>query len=206
MNDKKTAYLTLSAFLAGKATGIGFVVITPSGAVKEGGYIIWERGLEATADPARRLIEFIEGLGYHVVVRVKPRIARHLRGLGDRRGHEDTWVSDVDIQVLGEDSDMSEYDTARLIARSKIYGTRQRSEMFLPGDPIDANKAQAIHIAAKAHGYTEDGLRAMLGEYGLYSAKEVTTGIFMAIMKRVNSRVLANIYNKKVEPQDAIAT
>lgn len=63
------------------------------------------------------------------------------------------------------------------------------------GNKITQNQVKRLWIIARENGYCEEGVRAVLAEYGLESSKSVTTPVYEEIVDKLSSRALSRIYN-----------
>jgi len=117
-----------------------------------------------------------------------------------QKGHEEANVLAVGDELNDESPEFDIEALAKKLhqeARAACWGVTLNENAFVPGMPVENEKAQKLHVIAKRSGFEEGALRLFLSEYGLISTKEVTHSIYDRVRRRLQSTEMANLYNRK---------
>lgn len=84
------------------------------------------------------------------------------------------------------------------LAKAEMAGVELTDHTYT-GQPITSSEIRRLWQCAQNSGYLEEGVRFILGEYGIVSTKDITTGIYSEIMSKLQSKTLAKMYNAKAQ-------
>jgi ribonuclease HI len=109
-------------------------------------------------------------------------------------------LKDRDVTVTKIKAHSGDYwnDKADKIARARMIGT-ELVEGAYSGDPILKKEIARLWATAHEAGYLEEGMRMMMGEYGIVSTKDITSGIYDEILNKASSKVLAKMFNGRAK-------
>lgn len=99
--------------------------------------------------------------------------------------------------LIEVDSDDTLFDALTREARAAAWGVTLNPNSIIAGPPITSNRVQSLHIAASNSGYSRGGMRFLLAQYGIISAKEVTNEVYVDVLRALKEPVLADLYNEK---------